>query len=266
MLLPWYEKPTDTVNRPVQDLDNEGKKPSRAATAFCLALACCTCERVPAALFYRACQPRRQWNLSGELVDSPDHLKELPSWLLGLFRVQKAELSASNGTLPVAAAAQSTLPAKSSPSQDFLKELKLEESTPFYASSSLRTGISLELLGIKPDDVQTFATSDLLLPSDLQYLSDLQGFAVVTSEETVYFVLSETWKENILRTASEGLRICIWTLLATVAAYAMPVPYTEPLWPVFQFQLKEVIESTVMPFLGVLDMRDIQDWSYVLTE
>ena len=265
-LLSWDEESTDTVNRPVQDLDNEGKKPSWAATAFCLALACCACDRVPAALFYRACQPRRQWHPSGELIDSRDHLEELPYWLLGLFRVQEAELSASSGTHSVAPAAKSTFPLEKSPRQDFPAELQLAECNPFTSTSSLSTGIPLELLGIRPDNVQTFATSGLLFTNDLQHLSDLQGLAIVTLEETVYFVLAESWKETILRIASEGLRICIWTLLATMAAYAMPIPYTEPLWLVFQFQLKEVIESTVIPFLSVLDLRDIQDWSYILTE
>ena len=155
---------------------------------------------------------------------------------------------------------------KSSPSQHPSKEFKLAESTPFYSRSSNGSGILLELLGIRPDDVQTFPTSVLLVPSDLEYLSDSQGVTVVTWEEATYFLLAETWKENILRTASEGLRICVWTLLATIAAYAMPIPYTEPLWSVFQFQLREVIESTVMPFLSVLDLRDIQEWSHILTE
>ena len=231
-----------------------------------MALACCACERVPAALFYRACQSRRHFDQSGELADSRDHLEKLPSLLLGLFGLQEAEQSASSGTLPVAQAGQSTLLAKWSPSQDIYTELQPAESTHFISNSSLSTGISLELLGIRPDDVQILASSDLLLPSDLQYLYDLQGFATVTSEETIYFVLAETWKETILQATSEKLRIRIWTLLATVVAYAMPIPYTEPLWQVFQFQLKEIIESTVMPFLSVLDLRDKQERSYVLTE
>ena len=266
LLLSWYEEPTDIINRPPQDSDNTGKKPSRAATAFCLTLACCDCERVPAAVFYRACQSRRQLHPSGELFDSRGHLEELPSWLLGLFRVQEAELYARNGTLPGAPAGPSTLPAKASPSQNFLTKPQLTEGTLSISVSSFSTGIPLELLGIKPDDVQTFATPDLLLPSDLQYVCDLQGFAIVTSEEAIYFVLTRTWKETILRTASEEMRISIWTLLATMVAYAMPIPYTEPLWPVFQSQLKEVIESTVMPFLAVVDPRDILDWKYLLTE
>ena len=266
LLLSWYVKPTDTINRPVQDLDNKGKKPSWAATAFCLALAFCACERVPAALFYRACQSRRHFDLAGELVDNRDHLKTLPSLFLGLFRVQEAELSSSSSTPPVAQAGQSTLPAKSLPSHDILTELQPAESTPSIWNSSLRTGISLELLGVRPDDVQTLATSDLRLPSDLQYLCDLQGFATVTSEETIYFVLAETWKESILQATSEKLRIRIWTMLTNMVAYAMPIPYTEPLWQVFQVQLTEIIESTVMPFLSVLNLRDKQERSYILTE
>ena len=255
------------MNRWVKNFkNNKGKKPSRAATAFCLTLACCACERVPAALYYRACQSRRQWHPSGELVDSCDHFENLPSWLLNLFRVQEAVLSTNSSTLPVAPAGQSTLPAKSLPSEDLLTERQLAESTLLISSPSSSTGIPLELLGIRPDVVQNFATPDLILPSDLQYLCDSQGFATVTSEESIYFVLTETWKETILRTASEELRLCIWTLLATVVAYAMPIPFTEPLWPDFQFQLKEVIESTVIPFLSVLELRDIEDWSYLLTE
>ena len=204
---------------------------SRAATAFCLTLACCACERVPAALFYRACQTRRRWHATGDRVDSCDHLEDLPSWFVGLFRLQEPEISAK-----------------------YVEGLNLADSTPS------------ELLGIRPDDVQTFAASVLLLQNDLQYISDLHGFATVALDGTIFFVLTETWKRTILHTASERLRTRIWKLLATVAAYAMPIPYTEPLWTVFQAQLQVVIESTVVPFLSVLESKDVQDWNDQLME
>ncbi len=74
---------TDTTSRSASS--KEGSKPSPAATSFCLALACCACGRVPASLFCRPCQPRREWHSSGDVVDSRTHLEELPSRLFTLF-------------------------------------------------------------------------------------------------------------------------------------------------------------------------------------
>lgn len=106
--------------------------------------------------------------------------------------------------------------------------------------------------------------SHLILSLHLQDLVNNRHVSVTTSEGVVYFALADVSKEIILHAASEKLRVQTWMLLVRLASYSMPSPYTEPLWQVFQSQLEEVIEGTVLPFLSVIDLKHFQAWSYQL--
>lgn len=263
----------------------EGTKPSPAATAFCLALACCACGRVPASLFYRPCLSRREWQSSGEIVDSQAHLGELPSWLLLLFNTHQSDqgsvtqratssdaLSAPESQHhafrdhPVSAnndqsqAASPSPPRQSSLGWSPVRQRGSRLST--HQESQEHTDIHLELVGVKPNHVDLSRRSDLILSPDLQHLSNSRGLAITTWDGAMYFALAEIWKETILQAASEKFRVQAWTILVKLASYSMPSPYTEPLWQVFQSQLEEVIEGTILPFLSVIDLKQFQAWSY----
>jgi len=261
-------------------------KPSPAATAFCLALACCACGRVPASLFYQPCLSRREWHSSGEIVDSQTHLEELPSWLFTLFDTTQN----GQGSRTRQVTSGDTLSAKFEPqqhafhnhlvsrnndlpqtaSQSNPRQFSLGQSRARKTGSRLstdrerqeHTDIHLEIVGVRPDHVDLSRSSPLILPLDLQNLANNRDLAITTSEGVMYFAMAEIWKETILQAASEKLRVQTWTVLVKLAAYSMPSPYTEPLWQVFQSQLEEVIEGTVLAFLSVIDLKHFQAWSH----
>jgi hypothetical protein len=260
-------------------------KPSPAATAFCLALACCACRRVPASLFYRPCLSRREWHSSGEIVDSQTHLEELPSWLFTLFDTTlndqgSGTQQATNGdTLSVPESPQHVFhDQRVSSNNGLLQAAPL--STPRRDSSGRsparnkgsrlathrepqeHTQIHLEIVGLRPNHVDLLRRSHLILSLDLQNLINSRDLSITTSEGVMYFAMAEIWKETILQAASEKLCVQTWTILVILASYSIPSPYTEPLWQVFQSQLQEVIEGTILPFLSVIDLKHFQAWSH----
>jgi len=157
-------------------LSEEGTKPSPAATAFCLALACCACGRVPASLFYRPCRSRREWHSSGELIDSQTHLEGLPSWLFALFDTTQhgqgsgTQQTSSGGTLSLPKSQQHTFhnhidsrindlsqaASPSTPRRDSLcrkPARKKGSRLSTHRQPQEHTQVHLEVVGIRPNHV-----------------------------------------------------------------------------------------------------------------
>ena len=252
---------------------NKGRRPSWAGTAFCLALACCACDRVPASLFYRSCLPRRQWHASGALAQSEDHLRNLAPWLCRLFYLpQTAKVrepgtgsigdARHDNTQPISRDPERNLPISQS-DQMPLANAENALGDQFIDPASVRSKqIPLEFIGVPPDFVDARGPSHLVYSNDLQGLLDAQVVTIILSEVTVYFTLDRTWKRVILRSASERLRIKALILLTTLATYSTPTPYTEPLWQLYQAQLEDIFELTVIPFLSVQDLVDFKAWDH----
>ena len=121
--------------------------------------------------------------------------------------------------------------------------------------------IPLEAVGLRPDCVALLQSPYLQLPSELQSLIGSQAIYITTADGCAYFVLNQTWQDAIINMASEKLRIRTWALLVTLTAWSAPGPYTEPLWRTLQAQLEEVIQSSVLPFLSVIDLADFKGFS-----
>ena len=249
------------------------RQPSWAGTALCLALACCACNRVPASLFYRSCLPRHQWHASGALALSEDHFRNLPSWLLRLFdlpqttkvrepetgSIQNAQHDNTRSINGDPERNPSTSPSDQTPlgsAENALGELSINP------ASGCSERNPLEFVGVPPDLVDARGPSYLVYSNDLKGLLDAQAVTIINSEGTVYFELDEAWKLFILRSASETIRIKAWILLTTLATYSTPTPYTEPLWQLYQAQLENIFERTVIPFLSVQDLVDFKAWDH----
>ena len=248
-----------------------------------MALACCACELVPASLFYRPCLSRRRWHPSGDFRDSWAHLGELPSWLFDLFGGLEnrdgpgPDLGASSDTSSVSESDRcaphdhgivinggfrqtrsTSQGGRDSPS--LVENARNRQSQDLEAEKELR--IPIEVVGVRPECVGSLRTCYLVLSSELWSLLRCQVVAIATLEGIPYFALGETWKEVILRTASEKVRVQVWILLVTLTTYSTPTPYAEPLWQIFHTQLEEVTEKTIIPFLSVLDLTDFKAWGH----
>lgn len=274
---------TDTASRSIPSITE--CKPSPAITSFCLALACCACEQVPASLFYRPCRSRREWHSSGEIVDSQTRFEDLPSWLFTLFddirddHGSGTQRAISRKTVSVPESQPSTfrnhpvstigdLSQVTSPSKPRSDSLGRSPSREKVSWPSTRrkpqkhAQIHLENVGVRPNDVGPSRRSHLILSPEFQILANSRGLAVTTSEGVMYFALAEIWKETILQAASEKLCVQTWTIFVNLASCSMPSPYTEPLWQVFRSQLEDVILGTILPFLSVIDLKHFQAWNY----
>jgi hypothetical protein len=75
-----------------------------------------------------------------------------------------------------------------------------------------------------------------------------------------WYIVSETWKERrACDLTSEEVKAIHFRILGIVSR-AFPVPWTTLLWEEVEEQLREVIESTCLPFLGMLDKEDLIEY------
>jgi len=81
----------------------------------------------------------------------------------------------------------------------------------------------------------------------------------ILRDEAHFYTVEETWKDRYqVGLGSEMARSIYFTIMGIVIR-AFPEPYCEFTWEETEDQLWEVVQSTCVPFLGVLDIDDIKD-------
>jgi len=101
-----------------------------------------------------------------------------------------------------------------------------------------------------------------LLPSSAESFTSIIEKAVrsnILRAEAHFYTVEETWKDRYqVGLGSEMARSIYFTILSIVIR-AFPEPYCEFTWEETEHQLWEVVHSTCVPFLGILDIDDIMD-------
>ena len=97
-----------------------------------------------------------------------------------------------------------------------------------------------------------------MLPSDIEMLC-LEG--VLSShldEEDVFLSIAPSAKEMIWKEASIEDRVLLWLDLLRLTVHAYPDPYAECSWRRIQWCCNEIVTSTILPFLSVLEWNILQ--------
>ena len=77
-------------------------------------------------------------------------------------------------------------------------------------------------------------------------------------EEDIFLSIATTKKEEIWKNTTIADRVLIWLDLVRLTIYAFPDAYSEGFYQRVQWCLAEVISSTVLPFLSVLQLDQLQ--------
>lgn len=78
-------------------------------------------------------------------------------------------------------------------------------------------------------------------------------------EEDMFLSVATSKKEEIWEKTTIADRVLIWLDLVRLTIYAFPDPYAESFCQRVQWCLEEVISSTVLPFLSVLQWDRLQE-------
>ena len=77
-------------------------------------------------------------------------------------------------------------------------------------------------------------------------------------EEDTFFSIAMTKKEEVWKSTTIADRVLLWLDLVRLTIYAFPDSYAESFCQRIQWCLEEVISSTVLPFLSVLQWDQLQ--------
>jgi hypothetical protein len=75
-----------------------------------------------------------------------------------------------------------------------------------------------------------------------------------------WYIVSEAWKEQMACNLNSEKAKPIQFAILGIVIRAFPEAWCELVWEEVEDQLWEVIESTCVPFLGVLDIEDIKEY------
>lgn len=94
------------------------------------------------------------------------------------------------------------------------------------------------------DDVITLFSNDII--------------NIANEDGLLYFETTEDWKAAIRRQCSENHYIQILLDLLGLMVYSFPDKYAEIFWRHIEVHSREVIESTLLPFLSVVGWQELQ--------
>lgn len=185
---------------------------------FCLTLACCRCDRIPALLFSRPHSTQRRWNIKGEIEEAAVPTEAaIPQWSNGV--VIEIEL---NGD------------------PDKVKEGGVFDELALGAPGR----------GFRP---RLFALAPEIKALYLQKVITAQ-----LHEEFLVFELETASKDSIWCQTSEEGRLLLCLDLLKLTIFAFPDLYSESLWQTIQRQCQNVIESTILPLLSVVGWMELK--------
>ena len=185
---------------------------------MCMLLAACNCDRVPTLLFIRPDFEQRRWNVDGEIE------KEPPLTYYNVSQwTKKVFVPAANSS----------------------REMKDRPTDQFSA-------MALGFPAFSVDSVfcQLSPSFKLLLKSQI--------LGVQLDGDEVFLRISNTSKEEIWEQTSTKDRLFIWVELLILVIHSFPDPYAEALWRNVQYSCVEVIDSTILPFLSVLESSHLR--------
>ena len=80
--------------------------------------------------------------------------------------------------------------------------------------------------------------------------------------EDLFLAITEARKEEILKQISTPQHVNLWLDLLKLMIYAYPDPYADSLGSRVRWCLKDLITSTVLPFLSVVDWDQLQEGQF----
>jgi hypothetical protein len=193
---------------------------SPLALQLCLFLACSRTQKVPAFIFFRPCFPRNRWTRSGELeVMKP----------IDMVLKFKPMLRRSFGATQL-------------PHSSHFPSSAIGFYTPATEiSAGLLRESSSKSLSLAPCPVWCFG-------EDLQYLIREGYVAQIYTDNLIYLTLDDHLREKLR--ARSGPKVLLQATLDLIrwVAWALPDPYSEPLWEILSRHCREIIQTTVFPF------------------
>lgn len=210
-------------NSSQRSLTHHGTRLSTTATMTCLVLVCCRCDRVPALLFARASQRQRRWDVSGEveILERPA-AEKVPQWVEDVFVVVERKFGDVKS--------------------------KREDEGVYYPTT-------LGIAGLP----RSSASFHLYQLSD--HVKSLCKDGIISAEldqdDYLYLQMNQETKEDVLHQTTDEDHIYILFGLLKLVINTFPDAYAEAFWSRIAAQCRPVIESTVLPFLSVIE------WSHL---
>jgi hypothetical protein len=75
-----------------------------------------------------------------------------------------------------------------------------------------------------------------------------------------HYTISQEWKERLLLNAPPATCRSMQFAILDMIVWAFPTPWTEISWEEVENQLWDVVRSTCVPFLGILDIGDVMEY------
>ena len=186
---------------------------------LCLILACCKCDKIPALLLVRPFHAQRRWSVDGEIeFVRPPDNDAVPQWPKKVFN----ETTEFDG---VAAAAHAFV----------------------YSATAL--GVREQI----SDGTKAFYLAPAFQRQRRQRL-----FHVNAEEDVLFLEMDEKSKEQIWKQTSADQRLQAWFDLVKLVIYSYPDVHGEVCWQKVLYSCRTVIESTIIPFLSVLDWAQLR--------
>ena len=144
---------------------------------------------------------------------------------------------------------------------------------PFSAQRRWNSGGEIQIIGPpSPNDLDQWSlksgwsetqdgASDVenqTLPSNMELLCHEGILSFHLDGEDVFLSITQCAKEMIWREASIEDRILLWLDLLRLTIHAFPDPYAECSWRRVQWCCNEIVTSTIIPFLSVLEWDILQ--------
>jgi hypothetical protein len=117
-------------------------------------------------------------------------------------------------------------------------------------------------LGLFDSLAVSFESRDFSLSEDVQALIRHNVLSCSSDQGLLHFRIAEAWKEHIRRECPTDYFVNILSDLAILVIHAFPEPYAECLWSLLWSALRDVMKSTVLPFLSVARLEDITKLRY----
>ena len=134
-------------------------------------------------------------------------------------------------------------------------KLIFEETTHSHGDFSFpRAGF----IGLPPGPWLSPPTNGFHLSESVQGLIQQEILKVYTEDDWLYIELTEAGKDLVAGSisAEDPTPLLVGLIRLTINSY--PAPYIEPLWQVTQQRCREVIDTTIIPFLSVLDWQQLK--------
>ena len=190
---------------------------SPTASKLCLTLASCACDRVPAFLFTRPYYPNRRRWSSNGEIEQKD----------------------VTGTL--------ALPQWP---KDLFVEVE-ESGSPCGGVDMLYEGIAI---GYPP---LAGGKRRFTLEADIANLLSRNIISFDLVEEGLQLALHPTVKERLWGQTSKDDRLLVWFDLLKLVVTSFPDVYAEIMWQTIQWQCRNVVRSTILPFLSVVGWPEL---------